>query len=98
MGHMLADHAVDGGQCACTTSASTSSTPRSSSRWTARGLHGAVRAPRPDVQDAAALPRAAADRKDVKTLIVEMTKAAMGDPKVQEWAEAKEKEAEAQAA
>ena len=43
-------------------------------------------------------PRAAEDRKDVKTLIVEMTKAAMGDPKVQEWAEAKEKEAEAQAA
>ena len=37
-------------------------------------------------------PRAAEDRKDVKTLIVEMTKAAMGDPKVQEWAEAKEKE------
>ena len=43
-------------------------------------------------------PRAAEDRKDVKTLIVEMTKASMGDPKVQEWAEAKEKEAEAQAA
>ena len=34
----------------------------------------------------------------LKTLIVEMTKAAMGDPKVQEWAEAKEKVAEAQAA
>ena len=43
-------------------------------------------------------PRAAEDRKDVKTLIVEMTKASMGDPKVQEWAEAKEKEAEAQTA
>ena len=43
-------------------------------------------------------PRAAEDRKDVKTLIVEMTKAAMRDPKVQEWAEAKEKEAEAPAA
>lgn len=31
-------------------------------------------------------PRAAADRKDVKTLIVQMTQESMGDPVVQEWA------------
>ena len=45
-------------------------------------------------------PRAAKDRKDVKTLIVQMTQEAMSDPKVQEWAQAlqAEKEGEAQAA
>jgi len=43
-------------------------------------------------------PRAAEDRKDVKTLIVQMTQESMGNPKVQEWAQSlQESEAEAQA-
>ena len=35
-------------------------------------------------------PRAAEDRKDVKTLIVQMTQESMKDPAVQAWAEAKQ--------
>lgn len=45
-------------------------------------------------------PRAAADRKDIKTLIVQMTQESMSNPKVQEWAQSlnEQREAEAQAA
>ena len=40
-------------------------------------------------------PRPAADRKDVKTLIVQMTQESMGNPKVAAWAEARKQEADA---
>ena len=43
-------------------------------------------------------PRPAEDRKDVKTLIVQMTQESSANPKVQEWAKAKEEEAAAKAA
>jgi putative heme iron utilization protein len=42
-------------------------------------------------------PRPAEDRKDVKTLIVQMTQESLADPKVQQWAEAQKAAADADA-